>query len=308
MEILNYNSQLKTLAISLVLFLIGETSLAQMPQYQYSYPPSKDYSLVSFSPPCISQSLYSYANFPSMPDGYIKNIYVKIGRDCTTNIATNGTCKIDGFSAAIGYTTKSTFKINTDSFITGLTTIYGPDSFIIPCIQKMGDWIKIPVRKNSFYYKQEGAKFVVEFRRRGKMGEGNFISFAQSISTLGESKTLLTHQDNPYGFTESSNVDLGIDLVSAGVDDVGSHLASLGLFPNPATEGRFTISMETKQAVRQLSISIRNAIGQTLYTTSYQNPGTRFFKEFDQSKLPSGVYFLELNVDGEKIVRQLVLQ
>lgn len=291
---------------------------AQTPQYQYTINPLPQEVLCDpafgWRIMAKKQTIYTRYKFPTMPAGQLKAIYFRVGQDYQLIHDPGAACTVTDFSAAIGYTNDTVFRRignGPDSFKTGLTNIYGPDTFSFPCSGKKGDWIRIPVTKNGFYYNPEGAKFVVEYKIKKQNNENMWLPCIESSTfDLGARTTIriLSDIDSLTGSASLGYMDLGIDLVSAGVNDIGSNLSSFGLFPNPATEGRFSISMETKQAVRQLSISIRNAIGQTLYTSSYQNTGTRFFKEFDQSKLPSGVYFLELNVDAEKIVRQLVLQ
>jgi hypothetical protein len=78
------------------------------------------------------------------------------------------------------------------------------------------------------------------------------------------------------------------------------------VYPNPfATD--ISISIQ-KQNLHAASFTITNAVGQTVYQRQETNLSSNYTKMLDLSYLPNGVYFIAVEVDGERTVRQVVKQ
>jgi hypothetical protein len=102
-------------------------------------------------------------------------------------------------------------------------------------------------------------------------------------------------------------MDLGFDIAGVGVGTI-SNITSFGLFPNPCTDGRFNVSFDAHQSISEATLALTNAMGQTVLGRTYHDVGISFFKEVDISSLANGLYFLEITVDGERLVRRLAVQ
>ncbi len=95
--------------------------------------------------------------------------------------------------------------------------------------------------------------------------------------------------------------------VPAGVSEFTSKLGGFGIYPNP-TSGTFTLSFNAVDVVDNVETRVSSVTGQVVYTQQYSVGGTEFTKEIDLGDQPAGVYFVELNFDGERLIRKLVIQ
>jgi hypothetical protein len=73
----------------------------------------------------------------------------------------------------------------------------------------------------------------------------------------------------------------------------------VNIYPNP-TQGWMTVSLEEGTAT---SVTIRNSLGQLLL--SDKTPSTNQV-ELDLSSYPTGIYFLQLEVDGQVITKKII--
>jgi hypothetical protein len=80
--------------------------------------------------------------------------------------------------------------------------------------------------------------------------------------------------------------------------------ASLTVSPNPGS-GIFNLSYSGKAA--KLTIEIRNATGQLIWSANENNPAGIVKKTIDLSAQPRGIYFLKVMVDGESSSKKIVL-
>lgn len=90
------------------------------------------------------------------------------------------------------------------------------------------------------------------------------------------------------------------------VGNVG-HLDGFGVYPNPTT-GKFYVQFNTPGKVNEVKISVTNVTGQKVYQQVFQHNGGNFNQQLDLANQPSGVYFVELQADGQKLIRKLVVQ
>lgn len=75
-------------------------------------------------------------------------------------------------------------------------------------------------------------------------------------------------------------------------------------YPNPFSEELFlTIK---KELMNNVSISIHNILGQTIFSVNEKNPGSSFVKKISFSNLPDGIYLLEVNIDGIRTIKKIV--
>jgi len=109
--------------------------------------------------------------------------------------------------------------------------------------------------------------------------------------TSGETEdyTVIFRQANPTGIGNLHNVQ------------------DLSLYPNP-TGGRFTLSFNAENAVKDMEINVTTVTGQSVLRQSFTNVGHNFSKDFDLTEQARGVYFVEIRADGQKAIRKVVLR
>lgn len=95
---------------------------------------------------------------------------------------------------------------------------------------------------------------------------------------------------------------------SAAVEQLSLRGLLCKLFPNPATDGRFNISLDAKQAMKEVSITISDITGRQVLSRQYQNPGKSFFEEINLSGVAPGMYFVRIAADGEVVSRRVSVE
>ncbi len=258
------------------------------------------------------QSITYPSNFPSAPAGtitafYLRSRYANPAKDTFIN-----------FVLKLGYTTKDSFKrvptlANPDTFVTGLTTISQLPQLNMSGTDTEGAWIKIPIGAAangvSFTYMKE-QNLVVDLSIGKPLPVGHTFGLA-GFDTHDSRRRLLTDTVGvPVSyFTTYIGIILhiGFDLATTGVEAEGG-ITSFGLFPNPATGGRFNVSFDAKQAIREASVTVTDAAGRQVYSKTYLGVGASFFREVNLSGAAPGVYFVKVAADGAVISRRVVIE
>ncbi|MEM7037940.1 MAG: T9SS type A sorting domain-containing protein, partial [Bacteroidota bacterium] len=76
------------------------------------------------------------------------------------------------------------------------------------------------------------------------------------------------------------------------------------LYPNP-NDGNFTLAFSLNET-HDVSFSLKTLTGKTVMTRELGAFAGAFERAFDMSELAGGIYFLELNVDGEKVRTKMI--
>ena len=76
------------------------------------------------------------------------------------------------------------------------------------------------------------------------------------------------------------------------------------VYPNP-TSGDISINIQ-KDDLKDASFTLTNTNGQIIYQNTADHLAHSYTKILDLSKLPAGVYMLEVMVDGERIVKKIL--
>jgi hypothetical protein len=84
-------------------------------------------------------------------------------------------------------------------------------------------------------------------------------------------------------------------------------LTGFNVHPNP-TSGKFYVQFSTQAEVKDVQVRVTNVTGQVVQQQSYEYAGGMFYQELDMTGQPSGVYFVELQAEGVKLMRKLVVQ
>jgi hypothetical protein len=85
-------------------------------------------------------------------------------------------------------------------------------------------------------------------------------------------------------------------------------LEEVMLFPNPTGNGKFSLHFRSSLGMDKVVVNVMNITGQQVFSQSYTHGGGRFLQEIDLSSQPKGVYFVELDADGVKATKKLVIQ
>lgn len=131
-----------------------------------------------------------------------------------------------------------------------------------------------------------------------------------SLSAIGTA----TNVRFKFAFTSGGGNDIYIDDInigdfSVGIDDF-NNIASFSVYPNP-TSSSAQISFNLTKDVNNLSIKVRNAVGQEVTNVingQSFNAGKYTLKIDEERKLSSGIYFIEFNADDNIKVQKLIVQ
>jgi hypothetical protein len=108
------------------------------------------------------------------------------------------------------------------------------------------------------------------------------------------------------GETEDYVVVVRSPLTSK-IDALGN-ITHLNLYPNPTT-GRFKVRFDSPKALDKVKVSVVSVMGSKIQEQSYSMNGAReFSNDLDISDVAKGIYFVEIEADGQKLIRKLILQ
>jgi hypothetical protein len=93
----------------------------------------------------------------------------------------------------------------------------------------------------------------------------------------------------PRGRSQENGTDVGSEIKEAG----------LSIFPNP-TQNNFTVKLEERQSG---SISVNSVDGKQLLSIDFEK---QIEVNVNVSELPAGIYFVNINVDGEITTRKVI--
>jgi hypothetical protein len=161
-------------------------------------------------------------------------------------------------------------------------------------------------------------------------GTGNIIwsthtNTTSSTGTLSQISVLTDSADNVYlagGIKKQHNFGSCIAYGEHSYDD--NYIAKLSqqgptgisepLFvstdltvsPNP-TQDVIHVSYTPSAVVKELKLNLRNAEGKQLFFEALKNISQPLYRSLDLSNYPAGIYLVELEVDGLKMVKKMVL-
>lgn len=84
-------------------------------------------------------------------------------------------------------------------------------------------------------------------------------------------------------------------------------ISGFNMFPNPTT-GKFHLQFNSSNATGKVAVTITTVTGQQVMQMEYDHKAGQFDKEIDMSKMARGVYFVELQSNGEKAMQKLVIE
>jgi hypothetical protein len=76
------------------------------------------------------------------------------------------------------------------------------------------------------------------------------------------------------------------------------------VYPNP-TADKFTVAIQAAEFITKLGLKITTATGQVVRQQNFEQVGMQFTQELSLAGLASGLYFVEINADGQKMLRKI---
>ena len=250
------------------------------------------------------QCIYSPRELSSLPHATITAVYFLINFSYPQHPPYTFT----NFAVRLGYSPDTMFRKQpqNDCFKTGLTTVFQRTSYTNGAGDTAGKWWRFPCTDGQFAYNGTGW-MVVEIRNESlPAGQGYNLSFTSRADTAWRLKGGIADSACSIA-ADRSCMDIGFDVSTTGIAGI-SNLTSFGLFPNPATGGRFNVSLHAKAALRKVELNATNIAGQPVWRQTYEPGSTDCFKEVDMSALPKGVCVLNIRADGETMTRNVILE
>jgi len=103
---------------------------------------------------------------------------------------------------------------------------------------------------------------------------------------------------------QSEWMDISKSLVS--IDELSDNDLKILVYPNPSN-GEFTLNYK-KSNDNELSITVTNLIGKTVYQETANNTKGEYSKKLNLSHLPKGIYMINLVSNNIKTTRKIVIQ
>jgi hypothetical protein len=95
---------------------------------------------------------------------------------------------------------------------------------------------------------------------------------------------------------------LTINCINTSTWDM-ANIQVFDLYPNP-NQGMFDVKINLAKSTN-VEVSLLNTLGQVLQIETRQT--AHFFKKYDVSHLPNGIYFIKLNVDGQVVTKKIMV-
>ena len=283
-------------------FIIAEAS-AQTPQYFITAPGSSGIGSPFHNDTNYnkSQLIYHPSEFAGAPPGMIVAVYVK---PAYIEPFRNGTPSYSNFTIRMKQYQPDTFPTTRPfSFVTGMTTVLQAPTYTFPGPVTVDKWIKIPLQ-TPFPFSRE-INLLVEISQ-GPDTPKNSFGLRSYVSPITNRRL-----EDKVNATTTMHINLqlpyfGFDLAPTSVGAMGG-LSDVRIYPNPGS-GRFRISFEAKAAVKEVLVTVRNALGQEVYRQAYRDIGSSFAADLDMEGAAKGVYFVEVSADGATAVKRLAIQ
>jgi hypothetical protein len=131
----------------------------------------------------------------------------------------------------------------------------------------------------------------------------NEMDISWSTTYMGEVSIMVYGENECATGAESDSLVVTLDNTTF-IGEEQSDI-SLDIYPNPG-KGLFNISIKTVQST-DLTVSIRNGIGEVILTEQYLNVDGNHSSQFDLSTYSEGIYFVIFRYEDETVTRKLIL-
>ncbi|MBS1616334.1 MAG: T9SS type A sorting domain-containing protein, partial [Bacteroidetes bacterium] len=106
----------------------------------------------------------------------------------------------------------------------------------------------------------------------------------------------------------SDSASYNLKNLGVGAQAGGGGIELLQIMPNPARDGRFHVSLDARQTMKEVSISLTDITGRPVLSKQFSNPGKSFFEELNLGGAAPGIYFVRITADGEAFTRRLSVE
>jgi PKD repeat protein len=162
---------------------------------------------------------------------------------------------------------------------------------------------------SAFTYTQNGNTFTFTNTSTGAttylwhFGDGNSSNLTNPVHTyLTNGAYVVTLIATNAGCSDSTSQTI---LVSTTGINLVTSFTSLNVYPNPVNDNQLTINLNTPDAGKQWTIKLFDVLGQTVYSDNLTSVIGANQKDLNLSKLNNGIYFIELQNNGEKLIRRI---
>ncbi|MFD2719705.1 beta strand repeat-containing protein [Hymenobacter monticola] len=231
--------------------------------------------------------------------------YTAAGGTAQTQTATGSPVTLTGLQAGLQYSVSVVTncgggQTSTAATTTFTTTAPAPTNATVSNITGTGATI-------AFTAAAGATNYTVTYTRAGGTAQTQTVTGSPVTLTgltSGAAYTVTIVANYPGGGT-SSPVTVTFNTVLAARTALGG--GELAVYPNPARQA-FTVSLPALPAARTAQVELVNVLGQTIsrQTVGLTAGGTRV--PFDAMGLPTGVYSVRVQVNGETAVTRLVLE
>ncbi|WP_276132735.1 GEVED domain-containing protein [Polluticoccus soli] len=91
------------------------------------------------------------------------------------------------------------------------------------------------------------------------------------------------------------------------VNNTTADLRTVQVYPNPSS-GKFTVDFYSGNTIKEVKVRIMTVTGQQVLSEVYNHNGGRFTKELSLESQAKGVYFVEIDADGIRETKRLVIK
>ena len=137
-------------------------------------------------------------------------------------------------------------------------------------------------------------------------GDGNVSNAPSPSHTYSSPGTYIVklRASNESGMTSLQRITIEVkDPVIAGKKPKPVHIGPVKVYPNPSSNGRFTVSYPPLPFA--LHLTVLNAMGNTLFTHTIND--TSHNQELDLSGYGRGIYYVRLQMKGATLTQKLVI-
>ena len=130
---------------------------------------------------------------------------------------------------------------------------------------------------------------------------GSEVSTAASFEPMENGEYTLVVTDG-NGCTASSSTEVTCWTAT----EEAAWLESLRIFPNP-NSGVFWVEIRAKQPAGEVRFEVFNALGQAFFDEKNNLQAGYLTREIDLRRVPTGIYFLKIEMDGAAVLRKITL-
>lgn len=111
-----------------------------------------------------------------------------------------------------------------------------------------------------------------------------------------------------FGGSANGNFILGkTQLNTTSIKDAGKTIASMALYPNPATKGQLTIAFNLNQGEQNVSISIYDLSGRMIYQQQNKANAGMNQQHINTANWVNGTYIVKMSVAGQTMSQKAII-